>query len=48
MEAAYRWQMLYYLYYLKSKGVSATGEINYPLISKKEEIALFEKDEADM
>ena len=48
MEAAHRWQMLYYLYYLKSKGVNATGELNYPLISKKEEIALLEKDELEM
>jgi hypothetical protein len=36
MEAAHRWQMLYYLDYLKSKGVEAKGEINYPLISKDE------------
>jgi len=48
MEAAHRWQMLYYLYYLKSKGISATGEINYPLVSKKEEIVLLEKDELEM
>jgi CRISPR-associated exonuclease Cas4 len=34
MEAAHRWQMLYYLYYLKSKGIEAKGEINYPLIRK--------------
>ncbi len=48
MEEAHRQQMLYYPYYLKSKGVSASGEINYPLISKKEEIVLLEKDESDM
>lgn len=48
MEAAHRWQMLYYLYYLKSKGINATGEINYPLVSKKEEIVLLEKDESEM
>jgi CRISPR-associated exonuclease Cas4 len=48
MEQAHRQQMLYYLYYLKSKGIKATGEINYPLISKKEEIMLLEKDETDM
>ena len=48
MEAAHRWQMLYYLHYLKSKGVSATGEINYPLVSRKEEIVLLEKDESEM
>ncbi|PWB54517.1 MAG: CRISPR-associated protein Cas4 [Candidatus Methanoperedenaceae archaeon] len=48
MEDAHRWQMLYYLYYLKSKGIQASGEINYPLVSKKEEIVLLEKDESDM
>jgi len=48
MEAAHRWQMLYYLYYMKSKGISATGEINYPLVSRKEEIVLLEKDESEM
>jgi len=48
MEEAHRWQMLYYIYYLKSKGISAIGEINYPLVSRKEEIVLLEKDESEM
>lgn len=48
MEEAHRWQMLYYLYYLKSKGIEAKGEINYPLVSRKEEIVLLEKDESEM
>jgi CRISPR-associated exonuclease Cas4 len=48
MEEAHRWQMLYYLYYLKSKGITASGEINYPLISKREQVMLLEKDESDI
>jgi len=48
MEEAHRWQMLYYLYYLKSKGIAASGEINYPLIKRKEEVRLSEKEESDM
>ena len=48
MEEAHRWQMLYYLFYLKAKGVAATGEINYPLISRKDPIVLLEKDESEM
>lgn len=48
MEEAHRWQMLYYLFYLKSKGVVASGEINYPLISKKDQVILSEKDESDI
>ncbi|MFU8767370.1 MAG: CRISPR-associated protein Cas4 [Candidatus Methanoperedens sp.] len=46
MEEAHRWQMLFYLHYLKSKGVNATGEIHYPLISRKDEVLLSENDEA--
>ncbi len=48
MEEAHRWQMLYYIFYLKSKGIAATGEINYPLISKKDQVTLSEKDESDI
>ena len=46
MEEAHHWQMLYYLFYLKSKGILAAGEINYPLISKRDEVILSEKDES--
>lgn len=48
MEEAHRRQMLYYLYYLKSRGITASGEINYPLISKKDSVAFSEKDASDM
>jgi len=34
VESAHRLQMLYYLYYLKSKGVEARGQLDYPLLKK--------------
>ena len=34
VETAHRLQMLYYLYYLKSKGVAARGQIDYPLLKQ--------------
>jgi len=45
MEKAHRFQMLYYLYYLKSYGVMARGIINYPLLNKRDEIILTDSDE---
>jgi CRISPR-associated exonuclease Cas4 len=45
MEKAHRFQMLYYLHYLKSHGVSAKGIINYPLINKKDDVFLTMEDE---
>ena len=42
MERAHRYQLLYYLYYLNElKGVeNVEGEIDYPLLRKKEKIVL--------
>ncbi len=40
MEDAHRWQMIYYLYYMRMKGVEARGVINYPLLNKTENVAL--------
>lgn len=48
IEISHRMQLLYYLYYFKTKGVEATGVINYPLISRKEEIVLTEEDEVEI
>lgn len=45
MEESHTWQLLYYLYYLKTKMVFATGIINYPLLNKKTEITLNLKSE---
>ena len=48
MEKAHRYQMLYYLYYLKRRGVKARGVINYPLLRRREEVVLGEEDEEEM
>ena len=44
MEDAHRYQLLYYLYNLRLKGIDSTGIINYPLINKKLDVELTEKD----
>jgi CRISPR-associated exonuclease Cas4 len=48
VEAAHRLQMLYYLYYLKHKGVEARGQIDYPLLKKSEPIELTPAAEAEL
>jgi CRISPR-associated exonuclease Cas4 len=41
MEDAHRWQLLYYLYYLKQKGVAnVSGEINYPKLRETVKVDL--------
>ncbi len=40
LKDAARWQLLYYLFYLKRLGVEKRGVINYPKLRKKEEVAL--------
>ena len=39
-DSAHRLQVLYYIYYLKQKGVAARGEIDYPLLKKTEKVEL--------
>lgn len=43
LEKAHTYQLLYYLYCLKQKGIEAEGEINYPLIRKTEKVILTEE-----
>lgn len=45
-DQAHRLQVLYYLYYLKQKGVPARGEIDYPLLKRREDVELGAEDEA--
>jgi CRISPR-associated exonuclease Cas4 len=45
-DQAHRLQVLYYLYYLKQKGVTARGEIDYPLLKRREDVELTATDEA--
>ncbi len=48
LEKAHIYQLLYYLYYLKQKGIEAIGEINYPLLRKKEKIELKDEHEREV
>ncbi|MEM0466085.1 MAG: CRISPR-associated protein Cas4 [Candidatus Thermoplasmatota archaeon] len=48
MEVAHRWQLLYYLYYLKQRGVSAIGVLDYPLLKKKEILHLGDSEEREL
>lgn len=41
MEDSHRWQLLYYLYYLKLKGIDGlSGEIDYPKLKQKTQVIL--------
>ncbi len=40
MEEAHLRQMLYYLYYLKKRGVDARGVMNYPLLNQTKDVEL--------
>lgn len=49
VEQASIWQVKYYLYYLKNRGVvNVLAKLDYPLIKKTEEILLSESDEAQI
>ena len=48
LEEAHQWQMLYYLFYFKEKGIEAEGELNYPLVNKKEKVILTAEKENQM
>lgn len=47
-DQAHRLQVLYYLYYLKGKGVAARGEIDYPLLKRREDVELQPEDETSI
>jgi CRISPR-associated exonuclease Cas4 len=49
LEEAHRFQLLYYLYYLKQKGITAIkGEIDYPKLKKKETVELTPETERQL
>jgi CRISPR-associated exonuclease Cas4 len=59
MEDAHKWQVLYYLWYLKQKGVKIAddklqmadgvrGEIDYPKLKQKVEVVLTPEKEAEL
>lgn len=49
IEKAHIWQLKYYLYYLKQKGVpNVTGELNYPKLKKTEKVSLTDNNEKEL
>lgn len=47
-DQAHRLQVLYYIFYLKKKGVVARGVIDYPLIKKTEKVELTTEAESEV
>ncbi len=49
IEKAHIWQLKYYLYYLKQKGIpNITGELNYPKLKKTEKVSLTDNDAKEL
>jgi len=49
IEDASIWQVKYYIYYLKIRGMEGvTGKIDYPLLKKSMKVELSEEDEEEM
>lgn len=47
IEEASVWQVKYYLFYLKQRGVVLKGRIDYPTIKKSVDVTLTEEDETE-
>lgn len=48
MEEAHKYQLLFYLKYLKEHGVDAIGELNYPLLNKRKRIELTKENQEEI
>jgi len=48
MEDSHKYQLLYYLFYLKALGVKARGVINYPLLKRTKDVLLTPAGESEM
>ncbi len=48
MEKAHRMQVLYYIYYLKKRGINVEGVIDYPKQRRRERVILKSEDEREM
>lgn len=48
VEKAHIWQTKYYLYTLKTLGIMATAEIDYPLLRRTEKLKLIDEDEIEI
>ena len=48
VEQEHLWQVRYYIYFLKQRGISATGELEYPLLKRKENVELDTRQETEL
>ncbi|TQD24010.1 CRISPR-associated protein Cas4 [Methanolobus vulcani] len=48
MEDAHLRQMLYYLYYLRKRGIEARGVMNYPLLNQTKDVELTPEEEKNI
>jgi len=48
LEKAHKYQLLYYLYYLKRRGIKAKGIIDYPSSRRRVKLELSEEDESEI
>lgn len=48
IEKAHEWQLLYYLWFLKQKGIEAKGMIDYPLLKQRVEVILTGEKESEI
>lgn len=49
MESAHEFQLLYYIFYLKQKGIeNLTGQIDYPKLKQTQEVHLTKENEAKL
>ena len=48
MEKAHIMQVVYYLYYLKKRGIEATGVIDYPKLRRRKNVELNEENEREI
>jgi CRISPR-associated exonuclease Cas4 len=48
LEEAHLRQMLYYLYYLKKRGIEAQGVMNYPLLNQTRDVTLTPEEEQNI
>lgn len=48
MEGSHEYQLLYYLYFLKHRGIKARGVINYPRLRRTKEVVLTPEREGEV
>ena len=48
IEKSHVYQLKYYIHYMRALGLSVTGEIDYPLLKRKERITFCQEDEIEI